>query len=130
MASSKFAAAASHFSRSSELSIVRCARMDQIPIGRRRTIRRGARVASANTAPGIASVFHSFSARARAKEMGREGTGLSLTARTRAPASSGKVTMEISQRSTASSLRMRVFGSMRPFTVRKPMERPSLAPAR
>jgi hypothetical protein len=35
MARSKFAAAASHFSRSSELSIIRCARMRQTRTGRR-----------------------------------------------------------------------------------------------
>ena len=49
----------------------------------------------------------------------RAGSGRAVaarfTARTRAPGSSGNVTIEISQRSIASSLRMRVFGSSRPL---------------
>ena len=48
----------------------------------------------------------------------------------RAPGSSGNVTMEISQRSTLVRRRMLVRGSRRPLTARKPMERPSSAPAR
>ncbi len=37
--------------------------------------------------------------------------------------------MEISHKSTANRLRTRVFGSMRPRTVRKPIDSPSMAPA-
>ena len=67
--------------------------------------------------------------RIRLRQRMRYGSRLSLTVRTRAPLSSGKVTIEISHRSMAETLRMRVFGSTRAEAVRKPIERPSTAPA-
>ena len=61
---------------------------------------------------------------------GAECSPRRFTVLTRASGSIGKVTMEISQRSIVSSLRTPDLGSVRPFTVRKPIESPSRAPAR
>ena len=71
------------------------------------------------------------SQRSNSRSVGaRCAKGRALTAATRASGSSGKVTTEISQRSTFSRRRTPVARSRRPFTARKPIERPSSAPAR
>jgi hypothetical protein len=78
---------------------------------------------------GGATLPHSRSARIRVCDS-LGGEDACFTARTRAPARSGKVTIEISQRSTAMRLRTRVLGSMRARAARKPIDKPSTAPAR
>jgi len=84
--------------------------------------RRGRRRAGSSAAPAApATSAHARSARVRADDAGRGDP--CFTAVTRAPASSGKVTIEISQRSTATRLRTRVFGSMRARAARKPIDR-------